>query len=425
MKGLLMATCLFLSFEKVIPQSRPVRKFLTLRYLEIQKQLDVSLAHRRADIETFIHNNQNNLKTWTSNIELYLIFHVLYNSADERISEEQIFSQIDALNHHFGSPANTTDQATLEKGSHNSLIGHSEISFCLAHNGLHKLDQNGLNYIKTDRLSWPFGDQMKSSKGGGRAPIAPSYYINIWVVNMDEEISGYAQMPGGAIATDGIVIDYRFMGIGNSNCSLYNEGKTLTHLMGNYLNLYPLWGMGLCEDDWVEDTPIHNGPNYGCPILYEMSTCYREARIEMTTNFMDNTDDACMTMFTKGQINRMYASLIKGGSRHGLLNASLRYNEDGIAAEDQRVSEFENCQIIICTNPNLDKVYLQFFNLRFRQRVDLAVYDRYKQLISEKVFVIGNFDEHTLDIEMWESGLYFMQFRTESSLISTSKFVLF
>ena len=73
-------------------------------------------------------------------------------------------------------------------------------------------------------------------------------------------------MPGGPVATDGIVIDYRYFGTGGTAIAPYDEGRTLTHLVGNYLNLHDLWNdVSRCSDDEVADTPVHNGPNYALP----------------------------------------------------------------------------------------------------------------------------------------------------------------
>jgi hypothetical protein len=46
----------------------------------------------------------------------------------------------------------------------------------------------------------------------------------------------------------------------------------------------------------VSDTPTHNTANYGCPTYPHLSTC-AGTPIEMTMNYMDYTDDACMYMF--------------------------------------------------------------------------------------------------------------------------------
>ena len=65
------------------------------------------------------------------------------------------------------------------------------------------------------------------------------------------------------------------------------------------------------DDDMVVDTPLSDGPNYGCP-QYPTKRCDSN---DMTMNYMDYTDDACMHMFTDGQVSRMRAVFTEGGGR--------------------------------------------------------------------------------------------------------------
>ena len=182
------------------------------------------------------------------------------------------------------------------------------------------LRDRSINFIESKRDCWPLDNSIKDKEKGGTPPIDPGTNINIWVADLGGESRGYAQMPGGPDETDGIVIDYRFLGIDGSAVAPYNKGKTLTHLIANYLNLHSIWGEGFCKDDRVKDTPIHNTPNFGCPKYKHITTCSDDIVTEMTINFMDNTDDACTTMFTQGQRNRIYANLLPGGPRHSLIS---------------------------------------------------------------------------------------------------------
>jgi hypothetical protein len=68
----------------------------------------------------------------------------------------------------------------------------------------------------------------------------------------------------------------------------------------------------------VSDTPVQQGPNYGCP-TFPHPSCGNTS--DMFMNYMDYTDDACMNLFTQAQKTRMRAVLAPNGFRAGLLNS--------------------------------------------------------------------------------------------------------
>ena len=49
---------------------------------------------------------------------------------------------------------------------------------------------------------------------------------------------------------------------------------------------------------------LHEAPNFGCPPDGRNSACSAQQKAP-THNYMNYTDDACMTELTKGQIERM------------------------------------------------------------------------------------------------------------------------
>src|SRR5690606_13054468 len=133
--------------------------------------------------------------------------------------------------------------------------------------------------------------------------------------NIGGGILGYAQFPGGSSSTDGVVILYSSLPGGSA--APYNQGRTATHEVGHYLNLRHIWGDGRCNrDDFVTDTPTSDAPNYGCP-SYPTVNCRSN---DMTMNYMDYTDDACMYMFSEGQKSRMRAIFASGGPRDAMAN---------------------------------------------------------------------------------------------------------
>ncbi len=128
-------------------------------------------------------------------------------------------------------------------------------------------------------------------------------YINIFVQS-GTGVLGYSPL-GGAGNGDGVVIDATAFGTGSGCGSIvpgtpYDLGRTLTHEMGHYLLLDHIWGAGCGTDDLVADTPESNEAYYGCPDI-GAATC---GSTDMHMNYMDYTNDACMYMFSAGQVNR-------------------------------------------------------------------------------------------------------------------------
>ena len=231
------------------------------------------------------------------NIPVYV--HVVYSNSNENISDQQIASQINVLNNDFRKSNNDINQVpSLFSG----VAADSEITFSLA---------NTFRYSNS-RTSWGTNNLVKSTY----PPVTPSTHLNIWVCNIGGGILGYAQFPGGPSSTDGVVISPQYFGTQGYVAAPFDEGRTATHEVGHYLNLRHIWGDGRCrQDDFVADTPSSDGPNYGCP-SFPTVNC---KSTDMTMNYMDYTNDACMYMFSEGQKERMRAIFASGGPREAML----------------------------------------------------------------------------------------------------------
>ncbi|TYA60094.1 zinc metalloprotease [Formosa maritima] len=232
------------------------------------------------------------------NIPVYV--HVIYSNSQENISDNQINSQISVLNNDFRASNNDVNQVPSE---FSGLVADSEINFTLAGTFRHS----------NSRTSWGTNDAMKAAY----PPVSPSTHLNVWVCNIGGGILGYAQFPGGSSSTDGVVISPQYFGTTGYVSAPFNKGRTATHEVGHYLNLRHIWGDGNCRrDDFVSDTPSSDGPNYGCP-SYPTVNCRSN---DMTMNYMDYTDDACMYMFSEGQKSRMRSIFASGGPRAAMAN---------------------------------------------------------------------------------------------------------
>jgi hypothetical protein len=281
------------------------RRCYSHEHLEDQMALDPTLRVKMAEIERFTEEfirSGNRTLLADGTLQIPVVVNVLYKTAAQNISAAQIQSQIDVLNADFS--ATNADYNNTPSIFQNVRSGNCGITFSL---------QNVVRK-STNKTSWSTNDAMKKSSQGGISPTSPTNTLNIWVCNMGNGILGYAQFPGGASATDGVVIDDNAFGSTGTVSAPYNLGRTATHEVGHWLNLRHIWGDATCGNDQVSDTPLHNTANYGCPTYPHASTC-TGAPVEMTMNYMDYTNDACMYMFSAGQKARMQATYAVGGPR--------------------------------------------------------------------------------------------------------------
>ena len=289
----------------------------TMEHYERAVQENPSYELNQIEIENFTneflsHNNGEDRAIVT----IPVVVHVVYNTAEENISDAQILTQIDVLNKDFAKmnadAANTPSIFTAS---------NTDIQFCLATVDPTGAATTGITRTSTATTAFSTNDAMKNNATGGKSAWDASKYLNIWVCDISGGILGYAQFPGGSAATDGVVLDYQYTGTIGTATAPFNKGRTGTHEVGHWLNLRHIWGDATCGTDQVNDTPTHNTANYGCPTYPHLSTC-TGTPVEMTMNYMDYTDDACMYMFSAGQTARMQALFATGGARTSLLSSN-------------------------------------------------------------------------------------------------------
>lgn len=286
------------------------RKCASYDVLEKQLAEDPNLRERMNEIEGFIkrfEQKPERERLVNGVMEVPVVVNVLYRTAAENISQAQIQSQIDVLNEDFGG---TNSDISLVPSTFTGVkAGDTRIRFVL----------ESVVRKSTNKKSWSTNDAMKKSSQGGINPTSPTTRLNLWVCTLGGGILGYAQFPGGNSATDGVVILNSAFGSrikypSGYYTTTYDKGRTATHEVGHWFNLRHIWGDATCGNDGVGDTPLHNTANYGCPAAGHRSTC-TGTPIEMTMNYMDYTDDACMYMFSAGQKTRMEATWAVGGPR--------------------------------------------------------------------------------------------------------------
>ena len=287
---------------------------------------------RRRQIETF---SLLGARARTTVARIAAVVHVLYRTADEDIAEDQVRSQIDVLNADFRS--RNADLARVPE-AFKDLAGDALVEFFLATKDPDGKATSGITRTRTAVAA--FGGEIAqldaAIKGAARAWPADRY-LNIWVCTLGDGLLGYAQFPGGPAESDGVVVLNTAFGTTGTVEAPFHLGRTATHEVGHWLNLLHIWGddrLGCRGSDNVGDTPNQGGSNQGCPVFPRIS-CRNGPHGDLFMDYMDYTDDACMSLFTRGQVARMHAAL--DGPR-----ASLVAEEDeSLGARVPAFAEFE------------------------------------------------------------------------------------
>ncbi|KAG8898182.1 hypothetical protein FRB99_007626 [Tulasnella sp. 403] len=137
----------------------------------------------------------------------------------------------------------------------------------------------------------------KLRKGGKKAL---NVYSTGFVSGSGAGLLGYATFPvdyAGNPKDDGVVILY----------SSLPGGTTVPYDLGKVGLYHTFQGGCTGAGDSVSDTPAEASPAFGCPTGRD--SCPAQAGRDPIHNYMDYTDDACMTQFTKGQFARAKAQL--------------------------------------------------------------------------------------------------------------------
>lgn len=232
-----------------------------------------------------------------------VVVHVIHNGGTENISDLQIQSQLDVLNEDFRKRLGSLGDG---KGI------DTRIEFCLA-----KKDAFGRCTDGIVRIRSPLTNHLPSQRGSLRdlSFWNPEKYLNIYIVkSISGGVLGYSSFPGGPPDADGIVIKHSAFGRTGTVVKPNNLGRTTTHEISHWFGLYHTFtggcGNDSCQEgDKICDTPPVASPNYGCP--KGVNSCHTDIPDlpDQIENYTDYTDDSCKNMFTRGQKQRMHATL--------------------------------------------------------------------------------------------------------------------
>jgi len=436
MKPILFLSFVWLSAQPLFGQSTPPSilcgndAFSTLvrsEYPELQSAFE----------RTFQNAQQTPRSANRSPLRVRVVVHVVWKNAAENVADSIIENQIQVLNEDFNrlNPDTANLRAFFEPvaGNANILFELEEIVRVQTSEAFAIDILGGTNLLP----------ELKSSMLGGSSAWDTEHYLNLWVCKIQPttifgipvgQILGFAFPPnnlgnwpadsGAPMPNqDGVVLDFRMIGRNNPNTlpnptggggNITVAGRTATHEVGHYLGLRHIWGDGgllgpnnCNQSDGIADTPQANAQSEfdcntnknTCPTLEPF---YGQDVPDMVENYMDYSQETCMNMFTKGQVELMRNVLT--GPRSGLLESTstvapiastLRWN--------------------ISPNPSSGPLSLRF-DLAKMEEVQIRVWNPAGTLLqttAPHTYLPGTYVQR-LDASHWPAGLYFVELQTST-----------
>ena len=348
-------------------------------------------------------------------ITIPVVVHVVYNTTEQNVSDAQVQSQIDVLNEDF--TATNKDYNNYDAG-YTAVKGDIDIKFCLTQI-IHKA---------TDKKSFGVNDQVKKNSAGGSDPVDPMHFLNMWVCNLGQNVLGYAYYPGIKPEKYGAVIHYLSFGrgAGYNFFTDYDLGRTATHEIGHCLGLAHIWGDKNCGDDLVDDTPLHNGPNFGCPEQGLRSTCVGTP-VQMTMNYLDYTDDRCMYFFTDGQAARASFFIDTDPQLISIVSSSCsntRQSNDITATSNKGFGSSMERFSSILLYPTVTSSQLNLsVNNGSEGKAEINIYNQAGALIRRQQIFISGRSLSQVDVSKFANGIYFFELRQGPNK-ETRKFIV-
>lgn len=349
----------------------------------------------------------------------------------------RINSQLDVINEDFsGKNADISGVPASFK----PLIGKANIEFALAKRDPQGKAKWGVVYEIKDPSFTGFAAHdysVKRKSLGGSEPWDNTKYLNIWVTlikaggTSQGQVLGYAynnvyaQQQYGDANYGGVVMHYLTLGRRTSILQAFysqntDKGRTLTHELGHYFNLWHIWGKSTpsgqkscIDDDGIQDTPLQEESNFNCPQTPQPN-CPSAPHPggEMFMNFMDYSGDDCVIMFSQGQVDRMRTETAPGGQVHSLTQNPLLT----LWPTDLPAVEYNN-KVEIGPNPSTGKFNVYFYD-KYDRLDNIIVTNFYGQVVKQIAVTDQQQLNYNIDIAGVAAGMYMVQLHFENGTIT-------
>lgn len=370
------------------------------QYLELQKQFESELERL-----TNAQQNRNGNATFSTNATIRIPVAIHYPNV-VNTSAESVKSCLRLL---------AQKQVAILNADYNAT--NSDLSLWTAASTYYP----GVNIGDMD-VSWEIATQNHPSSAGLTngtlavtfgthfltGDIDPEWagYCNLVVKSLSGGILGYSPLAGSPSQGMTVVMDNNAFGAtmtgSPATCTgyvpgaPYNLGRTLTHELGHFFNLYHTFqncSNTNCatQGDRVCDTPPLGTSTGGCPADGSVAGCDGSTPA-LTMNYMDYTNDACMYMFTAGQVTRMlawYNTISSQLLTNVLANNDFVKNNFSIAPNPNKgifsiqLSEaIDNYTVVI-----MDALGREIFNAEYNQTSDLVQNIQLDNALSGMYFV--------------------------------------
>ena len=270
-----------------------------------------------------------------------VVFHILHlgEAVGEgtNISDEQVLSCIENLNHRFRGDVESLSSLTDEYDEYElSLVKDGKIEFCMAERGPDNNPTDGINRYDCSDLTYDGESYVEDGVNASSFMdgISDNYikqqfhwpedkYFNFYVVteidgnNGGNGIQGYSYVGSIGTGSNGYIYGPVCLYNVTGTVGTLKFGRTLNatwaHEIGHAFNLYHTFGFSSdnCDEesnpctqgDLVPDTPPTSANN-GCSP--------NDCPDAMVQNYMDYTSENCKISFTQGQIERMRDEIYTG-----------------------------------------------------------------------------------------------------------------